>query len=96
MGNNMKNEARPPRRLAYTWHCSKTFQQYCRHEECFFCATHIYADGPQFSVMSPAEKYHKTNAYLVGPFAQYLCEVLSVVSSHVTCGFCETSKNKKR
>ena len=30
----------------------------------------------------------------MGPFAQYLWEVLSVVSSHISCGFCETSKTR--
>ena len=55
---------------------------------------YAYADGPQFTVSSPLLK-NITNAYPVGSFAQYLWEVLSVVSSHVTCGFCETSKNKK-
>ena len=56
---------------------------------------HAYADGPQFTASSPLLK-NVPNAY-PGPFAKYLLlwEVLSVVYSHVTWGFCETPKNKK-
>ena len=51
----------------------------------------IYSRSTVHCVISAA-----TNAYPVAPFAHYLWEVLSVVSSHVTCGFCETSHNKKQ
>ena len=44
------------------------------------------------SVISPAEKYHKTNAYLVGPFV--LWEVLSVVSPTLHAVFTKHPKQE--
>ena len=44
------------------------------------------------SVISPAEKYH--NCLPRGPIRSISLR-FSVVSSHATCGFCETSENKK-
>ena len=41
----------------------------------------------------PAEKH--PNAHPVGPFAQYLRDMLCVVFSHVRCGFCDKFKNRK-
>ena len=89
---NMKNKARPPRTLAYTWHCrvvrnAKSYNLSAmlsswRLPVCYACA-----DSPQFTVSSLLLK-NITVAYPVGPFAQYIIqEMLSVVSSHATCGF---------
>ena len=58
-------------------------------------SVYAYGERPQFSVIPPAEKYHKTHAYPVGPLAQNIWEVLSVVSSHVTRGFSERSEKQE-
>ena len=51
-----------------------------------FCAIHTrMVHSSQCHL--PRWKHHKTNVYPVGSFAQNLCEVFSVASSRVTCGF---------
>ena len=92
---NMKNEARPPRRLAYTWNCSKECESYSLSAVLSWrlLLYYAYADGPQITVSSHLLK-KITNAYPVGPFAQYLREVLSVVSFNGTCGFSKHTKTR--
>ena len=97
---NMEIETRSPRRLTYTWH------GVLRNAEGYNLSAvlswrlllrYTYADGPQFAVTSPLrEIYHETNAYPVGPFAQYLWMVLSFVSPtlHVLTKHPKTRNNK--
>ena len=101
-GNNIANEARPPRRLAYIPGAAVV-----RHSKSYnlsaalpsrrllqLCYWKIYSDGPQLaSVISPSPLLKNIpNAHPVGPFAQYLGDVLCVVYSQVRCGFCDKFK----
>ena len=94
----MKNEARLTRRLAYTWHSvvrnTKRYNLSKVLSRLLLC--YAYAGGQQFTMPSPLLK-NVTNAYyayLVGPFAEYLWEVLCVVSSHVTFFFAKHPKTR--
>ena len=70
-----------------------TFQQRCHHED--RCAIWIYMltvhSSPVSSPPSPLLK-NIANAHPVGPFAQCLRDMLSVVYSHVRCCFCSNLK----
>ena len=72
-----------------------TFPQRCRNEDC--CAIWIYMltvhSSPASSSPSPLLK-NIPNENPVGPFAQYLRDMLCVYS-HVRCGFCKKIKNRK-
>ena len=55
--NNVKNEARPPRRLAYTWRCSKKCERLQPFRNVVLC---VCWRSTFHNVISPAEKYHKS------------------------------------
>ena len=87
---------RPPRRLAYTWHCSKN----CKRLQAFSnvvimntaCVLSIYGQYTVSSVVFHAETYHKPNPYPLGPCALYLQNVLSAVSPTLHAVFAKHAK----
>ena len=98
-GNNMQNGARLPPTLAYTWHSRKNAKFYNRSAvlsswRLLLCWA--YSMLTVHSSQSSPLPNNITHAYPMDPFAQYLGEVLYVVSPHVICVFCETSKIKKQ
>ena len=95
----MKKEARPPRRLAYTWHCtvvrnakSHSLSAVLSSWRLLLCC--MCWRSTAHTVLSPLLK-NITSAYSVGPLAQYLLEVLSVVSSHIICGILRNIRKQK-
>ena len=97
---NMKNEARPHRRLVYTWHCSKKCEKLqhfsslcCRHEDCTAVLC-ICWRSTVHSVISVAQQCHKClprgpvrSISMRGAFCCFLPRDMR---------FFETSKNKKQ
>ena len=54
----------------------------------------LFSRDTVHSGISPAKKKHETNAYPVGPLAQYIRDLLSVVPPHVLCGFYENLQTR--
>ena len=92
----MKNEARPPRRLAYTWHCvvrnAKSYNLSALLSSWRLLLYYACADGPQFSVISPAEKCRKCLPR--GPARSISKRGALCFSSHVTRGFRNIQKQE--
>ena len=91
-----KNEARPTRRSAYTWHWSMKCKKYplfsivvVMNIAAVLC---VCWRSTVHSGLSPAKKYHKQLP--VGPFAQYLWEIF-LFPPTLHADFAKHPKNKR-